>query len=83
MDQIKRRIINDEKIPHEEKIFSIYKRYIEWISKGKVATPVELGLKVCISQDQYGFIIDYAVVHINCKLILTHHCKLILTHPLS
>ena len=62
MDQIKRRIINDEKIPHEEKIFSIYKRYIEWISKGKVATPVELGLKVCISQDQYGFIIDYAVV---------------------
>ena len=62
MYQIKRRIINEEKIQHEEKIFSIYKRYIEWISKGKVATPVELGLKVCISQDQYGFIIDYAVV---------------------
>ena len=62
MDQIKRRIINEEKVSHEEKIFSIYKRYIEWISKGKVATPVELGLKVCISQDQYGFIIDYAVV---------------------
>ena len=56
MDQIKIRIIN------EEKIFSIYKRYIKWISKGKVATPVGLVLKVCINQDQYGFILDYAVV---------------------
>ena len=33
--QINRRILNDEKIAHDEKIFSVFEPYTEWIVKGK------------------------------------------------
>ncbi len=46
MDQIERRVIGGEVIPHEEKVFSIFQPHTEWISKGKAGVPVELGLKV-------------------------------------
>ena len=35
IDQIERRVINDETIPHNEKVFSIFEEHTEWISKGK------------------------------------------------
>jgi hypothetical protein len=28
-----------EKIPHEEKVFSIFEGHTEWISKGKAGVP--------------------------------------------
>jgi hypothetical protein len=62
IDQIKRRVINDEKIPHNEKVFSIFEEHTEWISKGKAGIPVELGLKVCVLEDQYGFILHHHVM---------------------
>lgn len=62
IDQIKRRVIKGETIPQNEKIFSIFERHTEWISKGKAGVPVELGLKVCIVKDQYGFILHHHVM---------------------
>jgi len=62
IDQINRRVILDEKIPHEEKVFSLFEEHTEWISKGKAGVPVELGLKVCILEDQYGFILNHRVM---------------------
>jgi transposase, IS5 family len=62
IDQIRRRAILDEKIPHEEKVFSIFEPHTEWISKGKAGVPQELGLKVCILKDQYGFILHHQVM---------------------
>ena len=62
IDQIRRRVILDEKIPHEEKVFSIFQPHTEWISKGKAGVPQELGLKVCVLKDQYGFILHHQVV---------------------
>ena len=35
IDQIKRRVIEGEKIPHAEKVFSLFQPHTEWISKGK------------------------------------------------
>ncbi len=35
VDQIRRRILLGEKIPHAEKVFSIHKPHTRWISKGK------------------------------------------------
>ncbi|WP_319548855.1 transposase [Desulfogranum marinum] len=49
-------------IAHAEKVFSIFEEHTEWISKGKAGVPVELGLKVCVLQDQYGFILHYRVM---------------------
>jgi hypothetical protein len=62
IDQIRRRVIKGEKIPHNEKIFSIFEEHTEWISKGKAGVSQELGLKVCILEDQYGFILHHYVM---------------------
>jgi hypothetical protein len=62
IDQIHRRVVLNEKIPHEEKVFSIFEPQTEWISKGKAGVPQELGLNVCLLRDQYGFTLHYQVL---------------------
>jgi hypothetical protein len=61
IDLVDRRLLNDEKIPHEEKIFSIFEPWVEWICKGKAHKPVELGKRTCIASDQWNFIVDWWV----------------------
>ena len=61
-DQIRRRVIKGESIPHNEKVFSIFEEHTEWISKGKAGVPVELGKRICIVKDQYGFILHHRVM---------------------
>jgi len=62
IDQIRRRVLEGEKIPHAEKVFSIFEEHTEWISKGKAGVPQELGLKVCVVEDQYGFFLNHLVM---------------------
>lgn len=62
IDQIERRVILQETIPHDEKVFSLFKPHTEWINKGKAGVPVELGLKVCIMEDQHQFILHHLVM---------------------
>jgi len=62
IDQMRRRVVLDEKIAHEEKIFSIFEPHTEWISKGKAGVPQELGLTVCVLKDQYNFILHHQVL---------------------
>jgi hypothetical protein len=62
IDQIKRRVIWGEAIPHGEKVFSIFEPHTEWVSKGKAGVPVELGVKVCILEDQHQFILHHEVM---------------------
>jgi IS5 family transposase len=62
IDQIRRRVLNGERIPHEEKVFSIFEPHTEWINKGKAGVLVELGLRVAVSEDQYGFILNHRVM---------------------
>jgi hypothetical protein len=59
IDQIHRRVFQGEIIPHEEKVFSIFQPHTDWISKGKAGVPVELGLRVCVVEDQYRFILHH------------------------
>jgi hypothetical protein len=62
IDQIRRRVFANETIPHGEKVFSLFEPHTEWISKGKAGVPQELGLKVCVLEDQYGFILHHRVM---------------------
>ena len=62
IDQIKRRVIEGEKIPHAEKVFSLFQPHTEWISKGKAGVPVELGMRMCIMEDTHGFILHHKVM---------------------
>ena len=41
-DQIDRRILQGQKIPHKEKVFSVFKPFTRWIVKGKVGILCEL-----------------------------------------
>ena len=62
IEQIQRRVIAGEKIPHEEKVFSLFEEHTEWICKGKAGVSQELGLRVCILEDQYRFILHHLVM---------------------
>lgn len=62
ISQTRRRVILGEAIPHAEKVFSIFEPHTEWISKGKAGVAVELGLKVCILEDQFRFILHHEVM---------------------
>jgi len=62
IDLLERRLIKGEQIPHEEKVFSIFEDYTEWITKGKLHPNVELGKKLAITTDQYNLIVDYRIM---------------------
>jgi len=62
IDLVERRIIKNETIPHQEKLFSIFETYTEMIKKGKMHPNVELGKKLLITTDQYDLIIDYVLM---------------------
>jgi hypothetical protein len=62
IEQITRRVMQGETIPHEEKVFSLFEPHTEWISKGKAGVPVEFGVRVCVLEDQYRFILHHRVM---------------------
>ena len=62
IDQVVRRVINDETIPNEEKVLSIFEPHTRWISKGKAGVPQELGLPVAVVEDQYKFILNHCIM---------------------
>lgn len=62
IDQVVRRVIHGETIPHGEKVFSIFEPHTEWISKGKAGVPVELGLMVAVVEDEFKFLLNHCVM---------------------
>jgi len=60
--QVRRRLLEGEKIPHEEKVFSIHEDYTRWISKGKAGQPVELGVPLSIVESRQGYLLG-AKIH--------------------
>lgn len=62
LDLVERRLINEETIPAQEKVFSLFEPHTEWIQKGKQRPNVELGHKLLIATDQQQLIQDYAVL---------------------
>ena len=61
LDQARRRIIGQEKVPNEEKIFSIFEPHTELLIRGKAGRPVEFGHMIQIQQVEAKFITDYQV----------------------
>lgn len=62
IDLTYRRIIEKEKIPHDEKIFSIFEPHTQWLNKGKLHKKVELGLNTQIATDENHFILYHYVM---------------------
>jgi transposase, IS5 family len=61
-DTARRRVLQGETVPNEEKIFSIFEPHTELIKRGKQPVPIEFGHKVLVVEDARGFVIDYRVV---------------------
>ncbi len=62
IDQVDRRLLKGETIPHAEKVFSIFEPHTRWISKGKAGCPVELGVPLCVLEDNHGFILHHEIM---------------------
>ena len=61
-DLVERRLVQGERIPHQEKVFSLFEPHTEFIKKGKLFPPVELGHRLLLTTDQYELILDYRVM---------------------
>jgi hypothetical protein len=57
IDLVERRLLKGEKIPHSEKLFSLFEPHTKWISKGKAGVIAEFGEKHLIVTDQHHFIV--------------------------
>ena len=62
IEQIQRRVLQGETIASHEKVYSLFEPHTEWIMKGKAGVPVELGVRVCILEDQHQFILHHQVM---------------------
>ena len=62
IDLLSRRLLGGEQICHSEKVFSLFEPYTEWIKRGKAAKRQELGLKIAVATDQFGFILLHQVM---------------------
>ncbi len=57
-----RRVILEEQIPHDEKIFSLFEPHTELINRGKSPYPIEFGHPILIIQDRVGFILKAQIM---------------------
>ena len=55
-------MLQDQVIPHDEKVLSIFEPHTRWLCKGKAGVPVELGVAVCVLEDQYQFILHHRIL---------------------
>jgi IS5 family transposase len=62
----RRREFDGEKVPNEDKVFSIFEPHTELIKRGRRGKPVEFGHKVLLTQTREKFITDYVVLEKNC-----------------
>ena len=65
IDQTRRRVLDGEQVPNDQKIYSIFEPHTDLIKRGKVRTPVEFGHKVFLAESAQGLITQYEVLNGN------------------
>jgi len=58
----RRRVLEGETIPHQEKLFSIFEPHTQLYKRGKAAEPVQFGRLTLVYEDGAGFITHYYVL---------------------
>jgi IS5 family transposase len=61
VDQARRRVLERERVPNEEKLFSIFESHTELLKRGKAGKDLEFGHMIQIQQVGGKFITDYDV----------------------
>ena len=62
IDQTRRRVLEGEQVPTEEKVYSIFEPHTDLIIRGKILKPVEFGHKVFLAESGHGLITQYRVL---------------------
>lgn len=57
-----RRVLLDETVPNEEKLFSIFEPHTQLYKRGKAGQPIQFGRLVLIYEDGAGFVTHYSVM---------------------
>ena len=65
IDQSRRRVLEGEKVPSDEKIYSIFETHTDLIKRGKVQKPIEFGHKIFLAESAHGLITQYRVLEGN------------------
>jgi IS5 family transposase len=60
--QTRRRVLDGEQVPADEKVYSIFEDHTQLIKRGKQRQPVEFGHKVFLAESAQGLITDYQVL---------------------
>jgi IS5 family transposase len=87
IDQTRRRVVEGEQVPAEQKVYSIFEDHTDLIKRGKAQKPVEFGHKVFLAESAQGLITDYRVLegnpvdsdHVQASLV--HHQQLFQRPP--
>lgn len=61
-DQLRRRVLQGEVIPHAEKEFSLFEPHTRLVKKGKVMPPVEFGRRLLVTSCRQGLVLDYKIM---------------------
>ena len=62
VDQTRRRVLDGEQVPTDEKVYSIFEDHTHLIKRGKERKPVEFGHKVFLAESSQGLITDYQIL---------------------
>jgi IS5 family transposase len=62
ISQARRRVLQGEQVPTEEKLYSIFEPHTDLIKRGKVLKPIEFGHKVFLAESANGLITQYRVL---------------------
>jgi IS5 family transposase len=87
VDQARRRVFEGERVPNEEKLFSIFEPHTELLKRGKAGKNVEFGHMIQIQQVEGKFITAYDVFdnkpveHELLESVLKSHKKLFGRYP--
>ena len=77
--QSRRRVLEGEQVPTEEKIYSIFETHTDLIKRGKIQKPIEFGHKIFLAESAHGLITQYRVLegnppdHVHVKPSLQRH----------
>ena len=61
-DTARRRVLQGETVPNEQKLFSIYEPHTELIKRGKQPNPTQFGHNTLVIEDAVGFVVAYRVL---------------------
>jgi IS5 family transposase len=81
ISQTRRRVLQGQQVPTDEKVYSIFEPHTDLIKRGKVLKPIEFGHKVFLAESGHGLITQYCVLtgnpadQIHVAPSLEHHTE--------